>query len=280
MAGEKIERPPLQLHLEPKSPITVDELTAELGALARQYRNFSKDHGLSTRASDARLFVSSVSPGSIDIGLAPDIWEAGVVGGGLALTTIGAATERLKIVTDFAGQLKKLLNFFKSEPKDIEAVSVSDCDDAIAIAAPIANHGGSQTVNIINGDVYAPTITVTAAEAAQIMENAYRVKSQKRFPHGERIQNVSMVWYSLDSSEARTDVSRNPDKGIIQELTDRPVSVLFDEEMAHLKGEMLSGEPNPFQKVYFVDVEVSRVNEKIVSYRVTAYHGSDDLSTL
>ena len=40
---------------------------------------------------------------------------------------------------------------------------------------------------------------------------------------------------------------------------------------------MIDDDENPMQKVYFVDVEVSRVNDKVMAYRVIGYHGKDDL---
>ncbi len=40
---------------------------------------------------------------------------------------------------------------------------------------------------------------------------------------------------------------------------------------------MIDDQENPYKKVYFVDVAVSRVHGKVVSYRVIGYHGADDL---
>jgi hypothetical protein len=67
------DEPCLQLHLEPSEPIEVSELTGALGALARQYQGFAVQNQLAKKPSDARLLVSSVAPGSIDISLYPDL---------------------------------------------------------------------------------------------------------------------------------------------------------------------------------------------------------------
>jgi hypothetical protein len=40
---------------------------------------------------------------------------------------------------------------------------------------------------------------------------------------------------------------------------------------------MISDEENPMQKVYFVDVEVSRVGGKVTAYRIVGFHGKDEL---
>src|SRR5690349_22789822 len=67
------DEPRSQLHLEPREFMEVSELTAALGALSRQYQSFAVENRLAKKASDARLLVSSVSPGSIDISLFPDL---------------------------------------------------------------------------------------------------------------------------------------------------------------------------------------------------------------
>lgn len=65
------QTPPLQVHIEPKEAIELNELNASLAAIAKQYRKFALREGHVTAASEARLLVSSVAPGSIDIGLIP-----------------------------------------------------------------------------------------------------------------------------------------------------------------------------------------------------------------
>ena len=69
--------PLLQLHIEPDEPIEVEELTGALGALSRQYQDFATAEGLTGKAGNARLLVSNVSPGSIDINLLPDLTAVG-----------------------------------------------------------------------------------------------------------------------------------------------------------------------------------------------------------
>jgi hypothetical protein len=47
--------------------------------------------------------------------------------------------------------------------------------------------------------------------------------------------------------------------------------------MAYLKREMIDDQQNPYQNVYFVDVEISRTGGKITAYRIVGYHGADQL---
>jgi hypothetical protein len=80
----------------------------------------------------------------------------------------------------------------------------------------------------------------------------------------------------LDRAPAKTKGS-SPDKRVIGEIDPKPKTILFTDELSYLKNEMISDEENPMQKVYFVDVEVSRVKEKVTAYRIAGFHGKDDL---
>ena len=79
-------------------------------------------------------------------------------------------------------------------------------------------------------------------------------------------QRVPLIWTRLDRDKAKTEGQRSPDKGLIEEIDRKPQPVLFADNMARLKNEMIEDEENPYQNVYFVDVDVSKVGGKIVSY--------------
>ena len=88
----------LQLHIEPQEPIEVYELTAALSALSRQYNLYVDRQRYFEKAGDARLLVSSVSPGSIDINFVPDLSSA--------IAFAAPIVSDLKVVSDFAGHIK------------------------------------------------------------------------------------------------------------------------------------------------------------------------------
>lgn len=263
--AEELEKPPFQLHLEPDTPLELDDLTATLGAIARQFEIYAIETGIAAKARDAKLLVSSVTPGSIDIGLLPDIGTYG---------TLLAPFIPLKHAADFALKIKALLEKFRN--KDNGTITVRDCDDAGAIVNGIAKAGGSQTFNIIQGDVYAPVLVLTSREAKTIATNAAIRKAELQFPNADQRQRVAMVWAGLDRAEARKEGKRSPDKGVIEDIDPKPKPVFFEDEFAYLKDEMLGGEDNPYRKIYFVDVVVSHVEGKVASYRIVGFHGTDE----
>jgi hypothetical protein len=97
----------LQLHLEPAEPIGIYELTASLTALARQYQTFVDRFLRVDRPSQAKLLVSSIAPGSIDISFIPDLSEA--------VAATAPFLGQLRAVTDFASHVKKLIDTFSNK---------------------------------------------------------------------------------------------------------------------------------------------------------------------
>lgn len=262
-----LDRPPFQIHIEPDEPIQLDYMLRELGAIGRQFEIFAVEEGLSP-ARDAKLLISSVKPGSIDIGLLPD------------LTTLGSLVAPVLVysppVLKFATALKGLVDKFKSS-KPVAGTTVKDCNDAIAIANPTAEHGGSQTFNIYNGTTYQPVFVLGPHDSSAIVENATNMKAMLEGEHGEHKQRVPMIWHGLERGAARTQGKRTPDKAIIEEVDERPKPVFFEDNYAHLKKEMLDDHENPYKRVFFVDVAVSRVGGQVVSYKIEGYHGSEEL---
>jgi hypothetical protein len=263
--------PVLQLHLEPQQPLEVSELTATLGSIARQYQELIAEEKLLGKAGEAKLLVSSVSPGSIDISLVPDFAPFAVLSGPLLAPLI----DKYQLIEKFGARLKKLIEYFVKDEKG--SVSVKDCDDAVNIARPIAKHGGHQTFNIIKAGVVQPIIVIDARTARQLVEGAIRRKSEIQTPNAEIKQRVPMIWSRLDRIGAKTSGVRSPDRGLIEEIDPKPHAVLFTDELTYLKAEMIADEENPMQKIYFVDVEVSRAQGKVAAYRIVGYHGKEDL---
>ncbi len=267
--------PLLQLHLEPREPIEVSELTAALGSLARQYQDFAVANGLAVRTADAKLLVSTVSPGSIDISLLPD-WVVAIATGPLLAPLI----DKFGLLEKFAKHIKGLIGFFQHDDKAKADLTVKDCDDAINIAKPIAQHGGVQTFNLIKEQHIHPIMVMDAAQARRVVERATRVKTEiQPLPSGpEKKQRVSMTWSRLDRDKTTIGGKQSPDRAVVEEIDQRPHAVFFTDEMASLKGEMIIDEENPYQQVYFVDVEISRAaGGRVSAYRIVGYHGKESL---
>ncbi|KRP94637.1 hypothetical protein AOQ72_26150 [Bradyrhizobium yuanmingense] len=273
-----VAEPSLQLHLEPDEPIEISELTGALAAIARQYQAYAVENELATKNSEARLLVSVVKPGSIDINLVPDLVSTVAMAGPLLAPLI----DKFELIEKFGKHLKSLIDLFskKREATAGDNISIKDCDDATSIVKPIASHGGSQTFNVINGPVTVQLLTITAQEASSILETAAHEKALLQNPKAEVLQRVPMVWKRLDRDSVKSAAKTTPDRALIEEIDEKPHAVFFTDEMSHLKKQMIGDEDNPYQAIYFVDVVVSRSSGKVVSYRVIGYHGKEELEAL
>lgn len=263
---EVLDHPPFQLHIEPDQPIELTDMLKALAAIGHQFEAYAVAEGLAP-AKDARLLISSVKPGSIDIGLLPDFTTLG--------SLMAPAMVYSKPVLGFVGAVKGLLDKFKK--KGEEGLTAKDCSDAINIVKPIAQSGGTQTFNTYNGKVYQAFFTITAPEAREVMDNALEARAILEAGNSEVAQRVALVWHGMDTGEARTDGKRSPDKAIIEDIDKKDRPVFFQDDFSHLKKAMIDDQENPYKKVYFVDVAISRVAGKVVSYRVIGYHGAEDL---
>jgi hypothetical protein len=119
-----------------------------------------------------------------------------------------------------------------------------------------------------------------APEASEIMEVAYERKAFLQNTDAEIRQRVPMVWKRLDRDATSPEAKTSPDRALIEEIDPRPRAVFFTDEMSAIKKQMIDDEVNPYQNVYFVDVSVSRIADKVMAYRVIGYHGKEELEPL
>ncbi|GEM_PF-1707643 len=262
----------LRLHIETLHSIPVEELSGSLNAYGRQYQDFAVKEGLATKPADAKLLVSSVSRGSIDIAFIPELAAIGM--------TMLPLIEQGTLMVKFADQLIALNRHFQGGSTDntSTAVTVSDCDDVANIVSPVADNGGTQNITVINGGVTVNQITVTQDQAKKIRQVARATKEALSVPLLEVRKAVSLTWQQLAKDAPKTHGKRSPDQGLIEEIDAGAHAVLFTDETAHLKSELIADGENPYRMVYFVDVEVSRVSDRVVSYRVCGFHGKQELA--
>lgn len=264
--------PWLRLHLEPDEPIEVSDLTGALGALSRRYEQFAFEHFAAPRfAERPKLLVASVSPGSIDIHFVHEAFAQAAT----LLPIVHSADEFIK-------NIERLLSLFRHHPSangsGATSATLQDCEDAIAIVRPIAQHGGVQTFNSYTGPI-TQVLQIGTDEARALTTNALLSKEELQRPTPGRMERVSLVWKRLDRDPAKKK-GATPDKALIEEIDSKPRAVHFTDDMAFLKREMIADDENPYQKVYFVDVEVSRVEGSVTAYRIVGYHGKDDLDVV
>ena len=271
----------IAIHIEPERPIALPILLSNLKSLGDEYHKYSTEVLGVSKKENSKLYVGSISPGSIDILLQPEYLE--IAGVGLAIATSVGPVEAMRAIGDFADFVKLLLERFEgnSKPSEIasDEITISDCNNAINFAQNVVDAGGSQTINVVNveGD-FKPVISINESQARRLVKNANQTKAILEFPSDELFQAQALVWKTFDKSPAKKDGQRSPDKGIIESIDPKHKAILFADGEEGLKSEIINSDENPMQMVYYVDVEVVKVDNKVKAYRIVKYHSREQLS--
>ena len=261
------------IHLEPDRPIELPHLLDGLNSVGDEYQKYSRMILGITDKTASKLYVGSVKPGSIDIFLQPELIES--VKAGLAIATSAGPVDAANALLDFTKRLGSLLDLFKAKPNP-EDITIRECDNAINISRNVVEAGGQLTLNFVNIDGDSEqTHRLGGPEARRVFTNASEARAILKLPSAERKNSVAMVWKTFDKSHARIEGQRSPDKGIIEEIDPLPKAILFVDDEAGLKADILASEENPMLVVYYVDVEIIRIDGKIKAYRIAEYHGKE-----
>jgi hypothetical protein len=110
-----------------------DKKQHALAAIARQYQTYAIENELVTKNSEARLLVSAVKPGSIDINLVPDLVSTVAMAGPLLAPLI----DKLELIEKFGKHLKSLIDLFakKREATAGDNISVNGLTPTITTRA-------------------------------------------------------------------------------------------------------------------------------------------------
>lgn len=259
---------------KPLSAATVSEL---IRSLDEQYKAYSRKT-LSNRGSKVgQLYIDGVRDGSIEILMVPDLIDLGK--NGLAVLSASGPVEVTKAIFDFGERLSNLLSSFeKKSPKPTNNISVKDSKNVINIVNPVIEGRGNLNIFVTNGDGEIQEIKeIKKKDASNIKENAIEYQAKMMLPDSNLEKSVALIWSRFDRSNAKTGGATSPDKGIIESIDPNPKSVLFLEDEAGLKADILSSEENPMQMIYYVDVEVVEIQDAIRAYRIVGYHSSERL---
>jgi hypothetical protein len=280
----------LVLKLDPGGPVELTGLTGSFGALARMYgRHYRIDTDIEP---SPRLYVTRMDSGSVIAEIAP----YAVIMGALVTTMGGANT-----IADFARRLSAGIRTF-SDPTRIKTASADaeplpskdDAADIRAFVRPLTGKAGA-TLNITHarletrtGDKH--TIVEYSFDEAELNRAAVNIDQAlssggdflalvgESEPHEEVtteaiLQDV-MLFFEQASRKPGRERGRTGDRGIIPDVSSKPLPVYFRKSFQNLKDQMIRGEANPLtSNAFIVDVYVHRDEEnEPKAYYVTNVH--------
>ncbi len=245
----------LRYEIKNRKPVDATTYAQAMIALEDEYVQFMALHVSATEQEACRLIVGSVRDGSIITILAP------AIAGTLPLL------DTMMSITDYATYLKSLFDWARGEAERPKLADERKTLKNISnIVRPTVHDQGAQ-MNIgtitVNGDV---TVNVTLAEtqAQEVLGFARKRLADTRKSTEMKDREGVLFYWASTSSKVSTKAG---DKGKIDEISDRAVSVSFADES--IKQRMVLDEEFIYRKAYVVDVRVHTAHDdKIALYTI------------
>lgn len=246
----------LRIHIKNSEPIQVSDFTASMNAIGSYFSSFAQKNGMSKELSNAKLCVSKITEGSIDIHLVE-----------LVSLSMIPFVENFNLIMEFAKNLKNVYDYFTSssgEKPELTAKELQDLHDILSI--PSKDQCGQMDIQVIKGDVN--NVVYTGCTFNYIESNGTQnlidkeIEIVKSVSEQDEIHtNQLMTMYQI-----RGINSNSGNKGIIEALNKKALNLLFESD--GIRDQIINSKNNPLKKVFAVDVVIQNMNNKPFAYKI------------
>lgn len=249
--------------IENKRPIELIDLTKSLISVSNQFSDYVTRKGNSKEEREAKLYIKEIKTGSVIIEL-------------IEYATIGMIPfiENVNTIVGFADNLQRAIKYYLTDVGEKPETSINDLRDISTILNPIAKDKGSQMFvhTTINGNVEL-TINLNSNDANAIQN---RIKQEITDLKIEEVLKVTYERVALKLYQARSDIkSKTGNKGIIEEISDKPLNIIFENDLT--KEQILQAEINPLKSIFVVDTKIINVDKKPTIYKILKLHESFEM---
>jgi len=237
--------------------VQIDTLCKSLKAINDEYQRFTNNH--------KRLVVKEIRKGS---GIFEFIEQI--------IVPVFASMEVANTLFQFAEYLSiakdVILKKTDKLPNDIPLTKAT-IENVTSMLSPVIN-GNNNTVNLFVGAQ--PIMSVGQAEYREIKTSSTRtlkeLKSNKQFQENQVYNKVLFQWV-----QTRFDSTKFGNRGVINQIQNKPVRVIFADDNSEAKAEMTTSTHGiDWQKVtYVVDVETMVNDGNIVAYKILNNYPDD-----
>jgi len=267
------------LRLDAGGPIEVGDLTGSFAALARLYERHYRPNG----EPAPKLYITKLETGSIIAEITPLIMLLGMA---------VMAMDHAMIVTDFTRRLAKGIKAF-SNPTEVTEVpgpppSKEDAAEIREFVRPLAGKRGASLgikhARFIREEGQIRTVAEYIFDEAEINRATINIEEVLAGPDlsigvepapietGGTVSEVALVFEQASRSPGK-ESGRTGDRGIISEVSAKPLPVYFRKSIQSLKEQMVRSDLNPLTNTAFIiDAHVLRVDGEPKGYVVTALH--------
>ncbi|MCI7348961.1 MAG: hypothetical protein MSN12_14375 [Bacteroides stercoris] len=249
----------LRIHIENSQPVEVADFTKTMNAFGALFASFAQKNGKSKEEANAKLYVSKIIEGSIDIHL-------------VELATMGIIpfVENSNLILDFAKHIKSIYDYYvkgSSFKPELTPADLRNVHDMVSV--PANDRNGVMSVQVIRGNV--DSILYSGCTFNYIEGNGIQNKSdyeQKEIrsvsDNGDVYKKQLMAIYQVREGEGVGN------KAIIDAISSKALALLFDSKV--LEDEILRSEINPIKSAYYVDVMILTAQGRPAAYKVMALH--------
>ncbi len=243
----------LQVHLYNSKPVEVTDLADMMVALSNEYSSFCKKRGA---AGESKLYVSEVRKGSVIVDL-------------IAISSAVALIENFNSIVEFGGHIKSAYEYLRGitsdRPSDVDVETFRNfkkivepsCKDANSrITISVVDSPNSLINVMMDGVSHDASVVKNASDAKDDMENLPSI-----------LKEPKVVLYL---SQLRNSGDSVGDRGIVENFSKSPKKLISVDDS--FKRAVLDSSDNAFNYGYVVDVEVSKIGDRIVAYRIMKYH--------
>ena len=247
--------------LDLEQPVEIGDFVSAFSGLGSQFEAFLKAENPDLKG-DVKIYVKEVRKGSIEAELIP-----------LAYNTIVTAMDHSQIIGKFVANLATKLGGFSGRsgrPPDASKTELTAITNTITAVANDPN--GRACIKAVRYKKGKRTTefalefdTAEAQRALKQIDAKYlEISAVTDFDHTNKL----MTFFQSN----RRDAQKTGEKAIIEDLSQKPLSVVYSSELAkeRIKSEMLSGDRNVYKLGFFVDVNVATRDGKPVAYRIKA----------
>lgn len=255
----------LRIHIKNSQPVDVSDFTKTMSAFGTLFSNFAQKNGKSKEEANAKLYVSKIIEGSIDIHLVE-----------LASLAVIPFVENSNLILDFAKHIKSIYDYFvlsKGDEPELNVPELKGVHDMVSI--PANDRNGLMTVQVINDN--AGNVIFEGCTFNHIEGNGIQNQSDNALKERKALSNEGDIYRKqlMTIYQVRKDGADRGNKGVIDAISDRKLGLVFDSDT--LEDDILRSAQNPMLKGCIVDVIVQTVQGKPAAYKIMALHDVIDL---
>ncbi len=238
--------------IDTESPLSVESFSKALISFSDEFTTFSENN--------ATLQIAEIRKGSYEIDFIANVTAV--------MPLFLSSADILNTTIEFGKHIKNITNFLTGGTIKDRTPSKKSIENVLNITKPIVNINGD--INIIVGnetDYIENAIAEAANKNAPAILKTLSVEETKANENQTIYKKVLFYWNQTGFNKEKPNTGN---KGIIEAINEKPISVIFEDDNSETKREMTTSFDSIDwqERGYIVDIEVLKKDDKIIKYKI------------